>query len=81
MFGAFGLNKLVILVLVIAVAWYGFRLVGRLSAERKALQRALSEARSGRRRAVEDMVKCGLCGDYVPQSGVGACERANCPSR
>ena len=81
MFGAFGLNKLVVLVLVIAVVWYGFRLVGRLAAERRALQRALSEARSSRARAVEDMVKCRLCGDYVPKSGVSACARANCPSR
>ena len=79
MFGV-GFQKLIILIAILLAVWYGFRWIGKIAAERKALQR---EAMRGRpaRRSVEDMVKCRLCGDYVPASGVASCAKANCPSR
>ncbi len=76
MFGV-GLQKLLLLIAVLTAVWYGFRWIGRLAAERKALQRQGRRAGGG----VEDMVKCQLCGDYVPASGVASCVKANCPSR
>ncbi len=79
MFGA-GIQKLILLIAILTAVWYGFRFIGRLAAERRALQRQARQNRPARH-AVEDMVKCRLCGDYVPASGAGSCARAGCPSR
>jgi hypothetical protein len=45
------------------------------------LQRAVERNTRPARRSVEDMVKCKICGDYVPASGVASCAKPNCPSR
>ncbi|HXV23807.1 MAG TPA: hypothetical protein VED46_06080 [Alphaproteobacteria bacterium] len=79
MFGV-GLQKLILLIAILTAVWYGFRLIGRLAAERKTLQRQERHNRAASR-AVEDMVKCRLCGDYVPASGAASCTKADCPSR
>jgi uncharacterized protein len=79
MFGV-GFQKLLILIAIVTAVWYGFRFIGKIAAERKALQREAQRRRPARRN-VQDMVKCALCGDYVPASGVGSCANANCPSR
>ncbi|HVG80807.1 MAG TPA: hypothetical protein VNB28_00845 [Methylomirabilota bacterium] len=79
MFGV-GFQKLILLIAIVTAIWYGFRFVGKIAAERKALQREAERKRPARR-SVEDMVKCRLCGDYVPASGVASCANANCPSR
>ena len=70
MFGA-GFQKILILIAIVTAVWYGFRWIGRLAAERKALQRMARRSRPARR-SVEDMVKCRLCGDYVPATGVAS---------
>jgi hypothetical protein len=79
MFGV-GFQKLIVLIAIVTAIWYAFRFVGQIAAERKKLQREAERKRPARR-TVEDMVKCGLCGDYVPASGVASCANANCPSR
>jgi len=83
MFGAMSLQKILIVAAIVVAVWYGFRLVGRLAAERRALQKA--GRKHGRRvretAAVEDMVRCRLCGDYVPASGALTCDRLGCPNR
>jgi uncharacterized protein len=79
MFGV-GFQKLILLIAIVTAIWYGFRFIGKIAAERKALQREAERKRPARR-SVEDMVKCRLCGDYVPASGVASCANANCPSR
>jgi hypothetical protein len=79
MFGV-GFQKILILIAVVTAVWYGFRFIGQLAAERRRLQRE-AERRSPARRTVHDMVKCRLCGDYVPASGVASCANAHCPSR
>jgi uncharacterized protein len=48
MFGA-SLQKLIVLIAIVTAVWYGFRFIGRLAAERRALQRAVE--RNTRRRA------------------------------
>ena len=81
MFGV-GFQKILILIAVITAVWYGFRVIGQIAAERKKLQREAERRRPATAgRKVEDMVKCRLCGDYVPASGVATCANANCPSR
>ena len=79
MFGV-GFQKILILIAVVTAVWYGFRFIGQLAAERRKLQRE-AERRRPAGRAVQDMVKCRLCGDYVPASGVASCANAHCPSR
>ena len=79
MFGV-GLQKLIILIAIVSAVWYGFRFIGRVAAERRALQRTAERNRPARR-SIEDMVKCRVCGDYVPATGVTSCTRANCPNR
>jgi hypothetical protein len=79
MFGV-GFQKILILIAVVTAVWYGFRFIGQLAAERRRLQRE-AERRRPAGRAVQDMVKCRLCGDYVPASGVASCANAHCPSR
>ena len=79
MFGV-GLQKLIILIAIVSAVWYGFRFIGHIAAERRALQRAAERNRPARS-GVEDMVKCRVCGDYVPATGVTSCDRGNCPSR
>ncbi len=94
MFG-FSLQKLLVLVAVIALVWYGFKFVGRLQDQRKA-DGGLG-ARASRRpqrrdrpstaepraepsaRDAEDMVACPVCQAYVQARGVTRCDRSDCP--
>ena len=73
-------EKILLLIAIVTVVWYGIRWIGRLAAERKALQR-MAKRKPPTQRSVEDMVKCRLCGDYVPATGVASCAKTDCPSR
>ncbi len=85
----FSLQKLVVLVAVIAAVWYGFKFIGRLDQARKASERRVAGAARARRAATgqaaprdldaEDMVRCDACGAYVAQNGVVSCGRDDCP--
>lgn len=78
----FSLPKLLVLILIIAVIWYGFKSFG--SAGRRA-RRVEDDDREGGRAggrnagggAVE-MSRCGVCGDYVPE-GAQDCGKTGCP--
>ena len=82
--------KLLVLILVIAAVWYGFKYLSRLDAKRKA-DKKLRERDSGtaaRSRGAapaatetdaEDMVQCPTCGAYVAARGTTSCGRADCP--
>ncbi len=89
MFG-FSLQKLMVLVAVIAAVWYGFKFIGRLQDAREVEPKL--RAGGGRqpkarwRRAkqpaapeAEDMVECPVCQAYVPARGASRCERPGCP--
>ena len=78
MFGGF-LGKLLLLVLVVAAVWFGWRYVQRLQqtlAKREEPKRAPKPEPRGI--ASEDMVKCRACGAYVA-AAAGRCGRADCP--
>lgn len=79
----FSLPKLLVLALIIAVVWYGFKIVGRLDAKRK------QEVRDGRRRGTprrrqaeaedtEDLVRCPTCDTFVA-ANARSCGRDDCP--
>ena len=72
----FSISKLVTLAAIIAVVWFGFRLIGRLDAARKAKvkeagrQERTGQDRSGRegthgRDDVVDLVRDERTGEYV----------------
>ena len=85
MFG-FSLQKLLVLGLIIAAIWYGFKWVGRLDRERKARLRAgkggdgSGSGGGGNGGGSQDLVECALCGTYVTAS-IAQCPegRADCP--
>lgn len=85
MFGLPSLTKLLVLVVVVLVVWYGFKLVNRLDAARKseaklrAYEREKEEEMRKARGEVEEMKACGQCGAYVPASHPMNCGRADCP--
>lgn len=80
-------SKILLLIVVIAAAWFGWRWVSRVT--------ALGEARTARRRApapssrpverqpavpdAEDMEKCPECGAYVAPRMATSCGRTVCP--
>lgn len=92
MFG-FSLQKLMILVTIVAAVWYGFKLVQRLQEAREVQAReqgGVSARTAARRRkkgagsgsdarAAEQMVQCPVCDTYVPARGTSNCGRPSCP--
>ncbi len=90
MFG-FSLQKLIVLAGIIAAVWYGFKLVSRLDAARKAEARVSGDRNPkrgpfGRRRSraparndAEDMVQCPTCGAYISAQNTAGCGRGDCP--
>ena len=81
--GFFG--KLLVLVLVVAAAWFGWRWWQRMEAER--LNRPRSPAPAPRDdkppparvdRPVDDLRRCPVCDDYV-SINARRCDRPTCP--
>ena len=77
----FGLSfaKLILLALVVAAVWFGFRYLQArdraLAAARRAAQPAPERVGRG---GTEDLVKCPVCATYVARTA-GACGRGDCP--
>ena len=89
MFG-FSLQKIIVLVGIVAAVWYGFKLLTRLQEARKtdAKLRQNTAKRPGAARGAardeapieaEDMVQCPVCQAYVPARGASSCGRDDCP--
>ena len=80
--------KLVVLVAVVAIIWFGFRWFERWERERRrAADRAQSRLGGGRPGqgqgpiaggGAEEMKACRVCGTYVGATA-RACARPNCP--
>ncbi len=89
MFG-FSLQKLIVLVGIVAAVWYGFKLITRLQEARKtdAALRQKTANRSGAARGeshseapieAEDMVQCPVCQAYIAARSTSSCGRDDCP--
>ncbi len=83
MFG-FGLQKLLLLALIIGAVWYGYKFFGRLDSSRrkveKAARAAVDRAAASRAEpAAQDMERCETCGDFVAQGSASSCGREACP--
>lgn len=74
--------KIIVLVAVVAIIWFGFRWFERWEKERRAAERPPGqldrERRTTANRPAEDMVACPICGTYVA-AAARSCGRANCP--
>ncbi|HXP30506.1 MAG TPA: hypothetical protein VN832_05415 [Stellaceae bacterium] len=77
------LGKLLILILLIGIVWYGFKYVQRVEEIRQRLRRQTGGQRrddsQDGSRAAEDLVKCPRCGAYVAVKSRASCGRADCP--
>jgi len=67
------LQKLLLLVVVVAIVWYGFKLVGRVDRQRK--DKLARDARTG----IADTVQCPVCDAYVSADNPNNCGKAGCP--
>lgn len=81
----FGLSfaKILLIAAVVAAVWYGFKYLTRPEkddAEDKRARKPAPGPSSGGARAVEDMVRCPVCGAYQARNA-GPCEREDCPAR
>tara|TARA_B100000676_G_scaffold214600_1_gene211047 strand:- start:889 stop:1116 length:228 start_codon:yes stop_codon:yes gene_type:complete len=73
----FGFGKILVLAVIIAAVWYGFKFVGRLQAKR---QEELKDARrEGDSKDAGDMVKCPQCAAFVVADGAANCGKSECP--
>ena len=80
--------KLLLLVALIAIIWFGFRWFERWEKERRdqsrgpagrvGRDRATGMPPGGHDRAAEEMTACPICGTYVA-AGARSCGRTNCP--
>ena len=83
MTGSFG--KFLLVVAVIAIAWFGWRWFQRWEKERRMLadrrdaEDTMRRARAGRDAPeVEDLARCRQCGAFVA-AGARHCGKAGCP--
>ena len=82
----FGISfaKIIVLVAVIAIVWFGFKYLQRFQAMGGTSQPAAPKrAASGQPReavepATQDMIACRVCGTYVAANTKKSCGRADC---
>ncbi len=72
MFG-FSPAKLLILIALIAVVWYGFKAYGRVNRKRQAQAKQAARNQTSEI-ATEDMVQCSKCGAYTASLDSHTCE-------
>ena len=81
MFGPPSLTKILVLVLIVAIVWGGFKVLTRLQqAKRDEERRVARERPRGRVRNVEEMVRCSTCGAYVAVGARHECEPGSRPA-
>ncbi len=74
----FGLQKLIVLAVVIAVVWYGFRWVSRYQRVRQkeeadSIPRRPRRTRRRVRDKPEELARCHKCGAFVPLNAPHDC--------
>ena len=86
MFG-FGLQKLLLLAVIVGAVWYGFKFFGRLDATKdrvaKAARKTADKVAGGAAEpsdaVSQDMERCETCGDFVAAGSAKSCGREACP--
>ncbi len=77
-------TKLLVLAIVVAVVWYGFKYRARVEAIRRNLREEIARQRAETRprqppRSIEDLVKCPKCGAFVSATSATNCGKPECP--
>jgi hypothetical protein len=74
----FSLPKLIVLGLIIAAIWYGFKMFGsgRLAFKSKVSKGEDSKAAG---LGAVDMVQCKICNDFVSIESTTFCGKSGCP--
>ena len=76
----FSLTKILFTALVVLAVWYAYGWVRRLGGPRG--RRGVNAAGPpSRPAAVQDMVRCAVCGEFTAASGPSDCPRDGCPYR
>jgi hypothetical protein len=74
--------KLLVLILIIAAVWYGFKLLARRN-QNVGRRQPPGQIGSGKREAADeatqDMESCTVCGTFVPNAAAKGCGRDACP--
>jgi hypothetical protein len=81
MFSVPSLQKILVIVAVLAAVWYGLKLIGRLDRERKQALKEAGGAKPAKPaapgNAVRDLIECSRCHAFVvPAAACSACGRA-----
>jgi uncharacterized protein len=79
MFSIPSIGKILVFVAIIAIVWFGFRLIGRLDKARQQAARKPAPERTKAGPAVEETVRCRVCDAFVAARGATNCGRAGCP--
>lgn len=80
----FGISffKLVVLVAVVAIVWYGFKYLQTLTAANTPAPAPKRQPRAAASEpnvtTAEDMIACRVCGTYVAANTRKSCGRADC---
>jgi uncharacterized protein len=77
-------TKLLVLAIIVAVVWYGFKYSTRVAAIRRNLRDEIVRRQAEARprppaRSVEDLIKCPKCGAFVSATGATNCGKPECP--
>ncbi len=88
MFG-FSLPKLLFLIVLLVIVWYGFKLIERRNtrgrreeiekAAEAAVRRTVKKRQSRERATSVDTAECTICKRFVPTRAPEPCERSDCP--
>ena len=80
--GLFGVSKILVLILIIAAVWYGFKFIARRN-QNVGGQQPPGYIGSGKQeasdQAAQDMESCTVCGTFVPNASAKGCGRDACP--
>ena len=73
------LGKFLLLAALVGFAWYIFKTWSRGAVKPGDPPRPAPKAPAARSVEAEDMVRCTVCGTYVPAKSARACSRNDCP--
>jgi hypothetical protein len=78
----FSLGKILLLVAMIALVWYGFKYFSRRThsvGRDKAAGPLGHQGGTPEDEGIQDMETCSICGTFVPNGSARACGREGCP--
>ncbi len=72
----FSLPKILVLIAILALVWYGFKLFGRGREAEKSIKKG--DISGGNEKQNVDLEECPICEAYV-DTGASSCGKKGCP--